>query len=478
MLYLGSRAVSKSSLAQGRCVVSRPQSSTRHVTPVRLLSPLLSLAVLAGAVAPAAAQSPSLRPVRRAGIAPPVAASDFITFTLTPTALFTKTVGTDPGSCANTNVITITGPGYVTYCYAVTNTGLITVVLQDLIDSELGDILGGNEPTLGVGASMFLTQSAWLTQTTVNQVSLMATLPLTQTPPLTLTNAATVTVVPLGLIPSIALTKTVGTDPATCAASKAITLVGGGDVTYCYTVVNTGNLTLNLHDLDDTNLGQILQSYYYTLTPGASTFVTASAFLTQTTVNGATWVATNAVSPTIFLTISSPGLGVHALNGTLAFTTSATDYATATVLTAHPSIVLTKTVGTDPGVCAGTGTITVVNQAHADVYYCYQVLNTGDVTLSVHDLVDSELGTLLSGFSYDLPPGGSTNFIQGAALTQTTANTATWTAGLAGIASASAGGLATVDFDYVNVAVLSRSGLALLLLVVAGAGLVLLRRYV
>ena len=141
-----------------------------------------------------------------------------------------------------------------------------------------------------------------------------------------------------------------------------------------------------------------------------------------------------------------------------------------------PSIVLTKTVGTDPTVCAGTGMITIVNQYQANVYYCYQVLNTGDITLTVHDLVDSELGTLLAAFPYSLGPGASYFVTQSATLTETTANTATWTAGLAGIASATADGEATVNFQSIIIPVLSRTGIALLLLLVAAAGLVLLRR--
>ncbi len=45
------------------------------------------------------------------------------------------------------------------------------------------------------------------------------------------------------------------------------------------------------------------------------------------------------------------------------------------------SISLAKTVGTTAGVCATTSTISV--SAGTTVYYCYEVTNTGDVTL--HD---------------------------------------------------------------------------------------------
>lgn len=93
----------------------------------------------------------------------------------------------------------------------------------------------------------------------------------------------------------------------------------------------------------------------------------------------------------------------------------------------NPAIVLSKTVGAVPGVCADTDEITVV--AGTEVYYCYQVENTGDVTLNFHNLVDSELGTILDGLPYSLAPGAfSPQVIVPATPLVTTVNTATWTA--------------------------------------------------
>ncbi|MDX9953871.1 MAG: choice-of-anchor J domain-containing protein, partial [Anaerolineae bacterium] len=96
-----------------------------------------------------------------------------------------------------------------------------------------------------------------------------------------------------------------------------------------------------------------------------------------------------------------------------------------------PSIVLTKTVGTVAGVCATTDDITVMEGT--TVYYCYTVMNTGDVTLNLHNLVDDQLGTIFSGFNYALTPGASVNTVAAglsipAVMNVTTVNTATWTA--------------------------------------------------
>jgi len=91
-----------------------------------------------------------------------------------------------------------------------------------------------------------------------------------------------------------------------------------------------------------------------------------------------------------------------------------------------PYISLNKTVGTDPSVCASSDDIII--SGAGDVTYCYEVTNTGTVTMTTHDLVDSELGAIFSGLPIPLTPGASLWITQTAALTQTTVNTATWTA--------------------------------------------------
>jgi uncharacterized repeat protein (TIGR01451 family) len=92
-------------------------------------------------------------------------------------------------------------------------------------------------------------------------------------------------------MPSIVITKTVGTNPGVCATTTEITVTAGTTVYYCYTVQNTGNITLTTHNLTNSALGVILSGFAYTLTPGASVFVTQSATLVSTTVNIAEWEA-------------------------------------------------------------------------------------------------------------------------------------------------------------------------------------------
>ena len=114
-----------------------------------------------------------------------------------------------------------------------------------------------------------------------------------------------------------------------------------------------------------------------------------------------------------------------------------------------PAITLAKTVGTVPGVCATTDVITVASGT--TVYYCYEVTNTGNVTLNLHNLTDSALGTIFTGLNYALTPGSSVNTVAAglsipAVITATTTNTATWTAYNAGpVNQVSATDTATVN---------------------------------
>ncbi|MDX1408331.1 MAG: hypothetical protein R3330_09360, partial [Saprospiraceae bacterium] len=106
-----------------------------------------------------------------------------------------------------------------------------------------------------------------------------------------LTNPLEIVSVELTVDPTIALTKTVGTNPAVCATTDAITVTAGTDVTYCYEVENTSALTLTTHSLVDSELGTLLTDFNFSLAPGASVFLTDTATINTTTVNTATWTA-------------------------------------------------------------------------------------------------------------------------------------------------------------------------------------------
>ncbi len=260
----------------------------------------------------------------------------------------------------------------------------------------------------------------------------------------------------------ITIDKTVGTNSGTCATTDTIAVEVNSTVYYCYEVTNTGTITLTRHDLVDSELGVILNDFPFTLVPGASAFITQSATITQTTVNTATWTASLPSPPT-----------------------SATASDVATVTIAIPSIDVNKTVGLSSSTCASTDEITIATTT--TIYYCYEVENTGDITLTRHDLTDTELGTILNDFPFTLVPGASAFITQSATISQTTVNVAVWTAFNPGGGTANATDVATVTLEPPTAVTLSEmnatsgtlpvvvfavSGLLLL----AAAGVVLRKR--
>lgn len=201
---------------------------------------------------------------------------------------------------------------------------------------------------------------------------------------------------------SLTVNKTVGTNPLLCASTDQVEVAAGTEVTYCYTVLNTGEETLNSHTLVDSELGTLLMDFPYSLATGASAFITQSVVLNASVTNTATW---SALTP----------------RGALA-----SDDDTATVNVIPPSLTVNKTVGTDPLTCASTDQIEVT--PGTEVTYCYEVTNTGLTNLVSHTLVDSELGALLTSFPYILVPSASAFFTQSVVLNASVTNTATWSA--------------------------------------------------
>ena len=193
-----------------------------------------------------------------------------------------------------------------------------------------------------------------------------------------------------------------GTDENVCAVTSAISVTAGTKVTYCYYMVNTGALTLSVHTVVDSELGDLLHNFPVPIGPGNSAWFTTSASISNSTVNTATWMSFN------------PGP---------ANTVTATTTATVTVLT--PEISLVKTVGTNPSACASTSAITVT--AGTKVTYCYHAVNTGPVTVTRHTLADDKLGLILDSVPYAVGPGSSAYVTQSAVITTTTINSATWT---------------------------------------------------
>jgi uncharacterized repeat protein (TIGR01451 family) len=314
-----------------------------------------------------------------------------------PNVHVNKTVGLTEETCQITDVINVVPGTEVVYCYDLMNTGTYTMTTHDLVDDQIGVLLDDFIYELGPGESVLITQSAVINEWVLNTAYYTATTEFGGFEA-SAHNAAIVNVVN----PAIEFDKTVGLDPNTCATTDSVTVLPGTDVTYCYSVFNSGDITLTVHDLVDSELGALLDGFVYDLAPGASAYLTETATIDEDTENTATWTAWMDE----------------------VFYAEATD--TAFVEVIEPAIELVKTVGLDPNVCATTDVITV--PVGTDVTYCFTVMNTGDVTLTVHNLVDSELGNLLIGYGYDLGPGESVYITETATATADVTNTATWIA--------------------------------------------------
>jgi hypothetical protein len=259
---------------------------------------------------------------------PALAGRGLLTTTPETAITFDKTVGLDPGVCATTDAI-ITGSFVeVVYCYFMTNTGDIALNLHDVVDSELGVLIGPAFPaTVGPGGSAFFTVTAVITDTVVNTAVWTAynAGPINQA---SATDTATVTVAPS----SIEFTKTVGTDPGVCALLDAIVVVPGTEVTYCYSLQNTGLITVTLHDVVDSELGVLLGPMFpAVVVPGGGAFFTTTATINDTTVNTATW------------RVSNPGP-----DETVVDESSANDTALVSVVTLTPTATATPTPTATP----------------------------------------------------------------------------------------------------------------------------------
>jgi len=95
---------------------------------------------------------------------------------------------------------------------------------------------------------------------------------------------------------SLSLEATVGTEAGVCADTTEITTFSDAPTTvyYCYTITNTGDVSIPVHDLSDDVFGVILSDFAFDLAPGASVdTVTAgvelAAEIDEATVNAATW---------------------------------------------------------------------------------------------------------------------------------------------------------------------------------------------
>lgn len=94
---------------------------------------------------------------------------------------------------------------------------------------------------------------------------------------------------------AIELDMTLSTD-GSCGTETSLIVDEGTAVTYCYTVTNVAPVPLNLHDLDDSTLGTLLNNWPHPLAPNSSTSFTVTIPAEGSAIHLATWTANNAAA--------------------------------------------------------------------------------------------------------------------------------------------------------------------------------------
>ncbi|MGL4310402.1 MAG: DUF7507 domain-containing protein, partial [Paracoccaceae bacterium] len=313
----------------------------------------------------------------------------------------------------------------ITYAFAVTNTGNVTLTGITLADPLPGITLsGGPIATLAPGAtnSTTFTGSYTITLTDMNTGEVQNQATATGTTPTAgtvsdLSGSATTndapTVVPLAQTPRIALVKT-GSFVDVNGNGRADE---GDRIDYAFTVTNTGTVTLTDISVTDPLPGIVVSGGpLASLVPGAanSTTFTASYTLTQDDVD------TGGVTNQATVTGDDPGGDPVTDLSDESGTTAASNDPTTVPLPASGGIALVKTSAVVDTNANGR------TDAGDTITYAFAVTNTGNVTLSAITLADPLPGvTLTGGPIASLAPGAtdSTTFTGSYTITQTNMDT-------------------------------------------------------
>ncbi|MEP3892512.1 MAG: hypothetical protein ABJN52_00770 [Litorimonas sp.] len=260
----------------------------------------------------------------------------------------------------------------VTYTYAVTNTGNVTinnVMVSDVHSGTgaLGAISPANVSSLAVSASVDFTSTYTVTQADIDAGT-------------AITNTATANGSPVGgtLVPATGDESVAPEGPApqadfTKTADKTTDLTVGEIVTYTYSVTNTGNVSLSDISVSDVHAGTgtlsaITPATIANLAVGDSVDFTATYEVTQADIDAGTAITNTA-------TLSATPAG-----GTFPSTTA--DESVASEAPAPELSIEKRALDTD---FAAVGD---------ELAYEYDIENTGNVTISSLSVSDDKIATV------------------------------------------------------------------------------------
>jgi hypothetical protein len=204
---------------------------------------------------------------------------------------------------------------------------------------------------------------------------------------------------------SIAATLTVGANPNECATTNEIEVPEGKIIYFCLHLTNTGEITLTSHTLRSTQLsfrGQALNETIPVLfIPPGKTIVFDRAYLLGIDLEEMFTQVAAANNNDIHLTIES-------FSGDASERTSAA--ATARVVVRPTGLRLHSYVNFLSNTCQAQSTVTV--SRGQQVYYCIELTNTGQVTLTHHIMTlthslnpdDHPMGWGVGRFDFTLTP--------------------------------------------------------------------------
>lgn len=371
-------------------------------------------------------------------------------FAPAPELSLTKTagLGTD---CATP--VGIVPPGTpITYCYEVTNLSNITYTSHTLMDAQFGVIFESYPFALAPGGTFSITFPTYIAHSAINTAAWIAT-----DGDHTATAEATATVL---VQPPATLCNTYTSNNVPVAIPDNATVTSTLNISDDYALLDV-NVSL---DIAHTAVSDLVLSL---IAPNGEEIVLSA----HNGNGGANYSGTifDSEAPTPIVAGSAPFNGRFSPENTLIFLDDTHSSGTWTLQIADDQsnhtgtlsnwglelcqppttgLVLTETVGTTAGECGSTNTITVTTGT--DVYYCYEAMNTGNYTLSVHHLVDGQLGSLLENAPYELGPGQRVNsvtdlqMVTSANITQTATTTSTWLAEIPGFIAAQDSRSATV----------------------------------
>jgi LPXTG-motif cell wall-anchored protein len=334
-----------------------------------------------------------------------------------PSMSLELTVGEFDGvnSCTGTGEsLTVPLGTQVEYCYRMVNTGDHTLTAHHLDSDVFGSILSDVDIDLEPGEAIVGSHIETLTGTHTSTGTWTATVVQSGEPGLA-TDSVTVTALPidpdLGVAAesaamSVDMTVMVDDGSDTCGTDTAAIVEKGTELRFCYTLTNTGDEALNLHDVRDSHIGQIAgPGFDHLVQPGDGVALTATGAFGKSALHDVTWEATGVESDTVvyeydgvFVTVLGPEI-------TLAMTVMIDD--------GH------DTCGTETGISVAAGT---------QVRYCYTMTDSGDEDVNYHYLDDDQLGSLLDGLDREVEPGATLVHTEVAVITEAVTNTAQWTA--------------------------------------------------